>query len=386
MRLKVLAVNWHSGGAAGLYSGGGRRARIVLDGLGQRGHTVHIVDSRPSIGRGLDHLTSLREAPVWIRSSPADASLPERVLAILYSSSRLSAAACQQAIRLRPDLIYVPSAELHPALVAAILAGRLARIPVVACATTIVAWKTPPHYGLLDRFLRWQLTRINTTIVLSDRVKRTLINEGFKGRLVTGLTGVDRPQVSASGSGIDRLLFLSRLIPAKGLFDALRAFSLVHRVLPSSFLEVRGEGPARESHRMRIMAERLGLEGSLRLAGPIPTDLGKWRLLAESSAFVAPSYMEHFGLAVREALSAGVPTVAYALPAFEDLIGHPALTQVPIGNVEALSEALIAALCLTPDQRSAIQRTARSWKVGPEWAEAVDREEQILQEVASRNA
>jgi len=181
MPLKLLAVNWHSGGAAGLYSGGGRRARVILNGLGQRamrsccGHST-IAGTRP---------VSLSFAPrsaIVDTTSPADAPLPERVLAILYSSLRLAAAASQHAIRLRPDIIYVPSGELHPALVAASIAGSLARIPVVACATTVVAWQTPPQYGALDRFLRWQLARINTTIVLSDTVQRTLAEEGFKGR------------------------------------------------------------------------------------------------------------------------------------------------------------------------------------------------------------
>jgi len=55
-----------------------------------------------------------------------------------------------------------------------------------------------------------------------------------------------------------------------------------------------------------------------------------------------------------------------------------------MGNVAALSEALVNALCLSPSDRSAIQRSSWQLESWPQWSEAVDREEQTSRKLPSR--
>jgi glycosyltransferase involved in cell wall biosynthesis len=116
--------------------------------------------------------------------------------------------------------------------------------------------------------------------------------------------------------------------------------------------------------------------------GPIATDEEKWEMMADSTAFVAPSYMEHFGLAVREALTVGLPTIVYWLPPFEDLKGHPGLIHVPMGNVEALSQSIVHALSLRRSEREELIEAAQRHDVGPSREQAILREESILNAVA----
>jgi glycosyltransferase involved in cell wall biosynthesis len=120
----------------------------------------------------------------------------------------------------------------------------------------------------------------------------------------------------------------------------------------------------------------------VRVGGPIPSDAEKWRLISESACYIAPSYMEHFGMAVRESLSVGVPTVVYALPVFADIRGHPCLIEVPVGNVSALADALGQMLNLTEADRALLAASSMSYRVGPTWQEAAQRELGIIDSCA----
>jgi glycosyltransferase involved in cell wall biosynthesis len=94
--------------------------------------------------------------------------------------------------------------------------------------------------------------------------------------------------------------------------------------------------------------------------------------------------MEHFGIAVREALSAGVPTVVYELPPFDDIRSHPCLFEVPLGSVQDLSKALALTLSLTPIRRGELSAASKSFKVGPTWSDAATREWEIISDCATQ--
>ena len=379
----MLAINWHSGLSAALYSGGGRRARAILGGLARRGHRIHVVDVAPSVTDGLAEIASTRTMPSWLRPRLAETSSVEKAAALAYGSIRLSHLARDAARRIHPDVVYVPAAELLPALLAGLRASRTSTrpVPLAACATTIVRWK-PHGADVMLHLVRRLLRQATATIVLGPVVAQKLASEGFPGRVLVGLTGVDRSPTLSGPETDRRLFFLSRVVPEKGVADALVAFARIP-TRHGAVLEIRGSGTARDWRRVEALGSELGLTDSLRLGGTIGTDSEKWKLLAESWAFIAPSYMEHFGIAVREALSAGLPAVIYDLPPFDDLRGHPGLFAVPLGDVASLSQAVQRVLRLTPGERSALIAAGRELSVGPTWHEAVEREEQLLLEIAA---
>jgi glycosyltransferase involved in cell wall biosynthesis len=83
------------------------------------------------------------------------------------------------------------------------------------------------------------------------------------------------------------------------------------------------------------------------LAGYLPHDELRGAV-ANASVLAFPSRYEGFGLPPLEALAAGTPVVATDVPAVREVVGaHVAL--VPIGNVEALADALSRALADPPD-------------------------------------
>lgn len=103
-------------------------------------------------------------------------------------------------------------------------------------------------------------------------------------------------------------LFLSRLDPKKGLDLLLAAFARARSRRPDLVLVIAGSGDPGFEQGVRRDAARLGLGDSVYWAGFLS---GKEKLaaLADADVFVLPSYSENFGVAVVEAMAAGLPVV-----------------------------------------------------------------------------
>ena len=154
-------------------------------------------------------------------------------------------------------------------------------------------------------------------------------------------------RASVAPDGRPLLLSVGGVEPRKGSDSLVRALA---RVPGRPVLAVLG-GHSFQDHaayRDEVLAElpSLGLElgRDVVLLGTVPeADVPAWYAAADALAF--PSVKEGFGLAVLEAMSAGVPVVTSDLPVFREYLvdGRDALL-VPVGDVPALAAALDAAL------------------------------------------
>jgi glycosyltransferase involved in cell wall biosynthesis len=122
-----------------------------------------------------------------------------------------------------------------------------------------------------------------------------------------------------------------------------------------------------------LPADRVLLAGYL-----APEDLRG--AVAAASLLVFPSRYEGFGLPPLEALAAGTPVVASDLPAVREVVGSHA-TLVPVGDVEALADAVARVLTNPPGAgaRAAARRHAASFT----WAECADATLEIYRRVSS---
>ena len=108
------------------------------------------------------------------------------------------------------------------------------------------------------------------------------------------------------------LLAVSRLTEQKGLDVAVRALAS----LPAdTALVVLGEGPERPA--LETLARDLGVAGRVHLRGREP-DVAAW--LERASVLVHPARWEGFGLAVLEAMLAGLPVVASNVSSLPELV------------------------------------------------------------------
>jgi glycosyltransferase involved in cell wall biosynthesis len=104
------------------------------------------------------------------------------------------------------------------------------------------------------------------------------------------------------------VLFVGRLAPVKGVEVLLEAFQAVRRRSARTVLAIAGAGDEAYVARLHARAEELGIAGDVVWAGFLDRS-AKAEALADADVFVAPSHSESFGLAVVEALAAGVPAV-----------------------------------------------------------------------------
>ena len=110
----------------------------------------------------------------------------------------------------------------------------------------------------------------------------------------------------ASGRRI--ILFLSRLDRKKGLDLLLPAFAEIHGRHPESLLVIAGSGEESFVDRLHQMARQLAIDDNIVWAGFL-SGQDKLAAFAAASFFALPSYSENFGLALVEALAAGLPCV-----------------------------------------------------------------------------
>lgn len=104
-----------------------------------------------------------------------------------------------------------------------------------------------------------------------------------------------------------RLLYLGRLHPKKGLENLLRAWARLDR--GGWRLSIAGIDEAGHQARLVALANELAVHDTVDFPGPqIGED--KRRFLGAGDAFVHPSFSENFGIAVAEAMAAGLPVVA----------------------------------------------------------------------------
>lgn len=127
-------------------------------------------------------------------------------------------------------------------------------------------------------------------------------------------------EASVQGSGtafVDRfpelagqpyLLFLSRLDRKKNLEGLLGAMAILAGTFPNLMLVVAGDGDPDYVASLKRLAVGLGIVSRVVWVGFVDGEL-KYGALAGATVFVLPSHSENFGIAVAEALAAGLPCV-----------------------------------------------------------------------------
>lgn len=145
------------------------------------------------------------------------------------------------------------------------------------------------------------------------------------------------------------------LMPLKGFHQLIKAWARVDREFPDWELRIFGTG--RMKGKLKRQISRLDLEGKVRLMG-YSTQLRDE--LASSSLFVMSSLREAYGMVVVEAMSCGVPVVAYDAPGPASIIRHGTDGfLVPRRNVRALAAQICEAIGMDLEARRRMGDAAR---------------------------
>ena len=173
--------------------------------------------------------------------------------------------------------------------------------------------------------------------------------------------GIDLPAVLAEHDETKqrrRLLFLSRIHPKKGLPVLLDAWAQLARERPEWDLVIAGadEGGHRAELEARIATEAIP---NVTFTGPLYGE-GKSALLEDTDLFVLPTRNENFGIAVAEALAAGIPAVVTTGAPWRGLETERCGWWIEQGR-EPLLAALRQATAFPASERRAMGLRGRDW-------------------------
>jgi glycosyltransferase involved in cell wall biosynthesis len=267
-----------------------------------------------------------------------------------------------------PEIVAAHCSKFHAPYVAAL---RLAvRAPIVVHLHNAAETADGPPSPRLQRLLQRCAARvIAVSPAVADFARSSL--PGRAADVVAVPNGSDPTEITDAVPvcyARPYVLGVGALAARKGfdlLLDAVAASGIDHDVV------LVGDGPEREALERRAQAH--GLADRIRFEGQVDrqTAAGFMR----GAAIVAiPSRFEGFSLVCREAMLAGRPIVASALPVFPPELrnGETGLV-VPPDDVPALSRAL-ARLAASPAEARALGDAARDAARGfPTWDEVTDR-------------
>ncbi len=262
----------------------------------------------------------------------------------------------------RPDIVH---AHLFHA---AVLCGSLGQRP----ATTVLTHHHGDHNVAEGRRFRAMLDRryggrFDSVVAISDYVHEFLVDgfgypEAKVSTIRNGWSGRPLPPVPHPNPTV---VCVARLRKQKGHAELIRAFAKVREEIPGARLRLIGDGP------LRIELERLvcegGLEGSVIFEGVVED---VWPVLAEADLFALASHYEPLGLAVIEAMAAGLPVVATSVGGIPELVDSEVGALVAPRETNRMAAAITAILRST--QRDAIGRCARARSLRMTAAEMTD--------------
>ena len=283
----------------------------------------------------------------------------------------------------QPDLVDVHE-EPFSLVVRQVL--RLTDLPCVAYAAQNVDKRFPPPFA---QFERAALSRLLGIYPCSRQAASVVRGKGFARHvevLPLGFDGDDYGLGRQSSRDKEIVLGLvGRLVPEKGLTDALGVLAQVRRTRPARLVVI-GRGPE----------EEIGRQRAVELAVADAVTWLPWRSgeqMAEAyqqmHVLLLPSratgtWVEQYGRVIVEAQASGAVVVGYASGSIPEVVG-PAGTVVAEGDVRGLAEAVLAAVA----EETAYQRRRAAGAdqvAGQTWQQVASRQVSFYDRALSRPA
>jgi glycosyltransferase involved in cell wall biosynthesis len=153
-------------------------------------------------------------------------------------------------------------------------------------------------------------------------------------------------------------LFIGRIHPKKGCDLLIEAFARVLGPHPDWHLVIAGPDQVGWQEALNYRAAQLGIASRVTWTGMIK-GATKWGALRSAEVFVLPSHQENFGIAVAEALAAGLPTlISNKVNIWREIVADDA-GMVSEDNLEDTCTLLQSYLDLPAEKKLAMRQAAR---------------------------
>jgi phosphatidyl-myo-inositol alpha-mannosyltransferase len=337
--------------------------------LRARGHDVRVLTAG-----------TVKPGEPWVRTVGRPVRVPYRgtVAPIAPLAYRRTSAALA---RLAPDVVHVHEPLVPSVSMYATLASRA---PVVA---TVHAYLDRSRaMELAAPVLRRVWARVAEGVAVSETAARFLRRALPEADVEIVPNGVDVEAFSGGGGAaadLDdgrRIVWVNRLDPQKGFPVAVAAFAKVVAEVPDARLVVVGEGGDHEA--LGLLTETA--RARVQLLGTLPNDRIPG-IHAACEVFVsAATGQESFGIALVEAMAAGLPVVATDIPGYREVVTHGVHgLLVPPRDPEAFAAALVRVL-IEPGLAERLGEAGRARAREFDWPNVVERLEELYRRAVER--
>lgn len=275
--------------------------------LAERGHQASVLTNRwPA---ALPRTQAIGGVDVLRLGFPLPAMSPAGAARYVATTGVATGRLLRSLRSLSPDVIHVIGAGPQSAYIAALRPLLAPRVVFTSQgeqtfdANDVFSRSTSLRFGL-----RLMLKRADAVTACSAYVLQHLAApRAIMSPAMVIPNGVDPTEFAASTPDTQRSFVLSvgRLVPQKG-FDVLLESAADPRFADTRFV-IAGDGPERAALEQRAAA--LGVSDHVSFAGAVSREK-LVQLLSSARAFAFPSRGEAFGMALLEAMAAGVPAVA----------------------------------------------------------------------------
>lgn len=179
------------------------------------------------------------------------------------------------------------------------------------------------------------------------------------------------------------VLFVSQLYRYKRPETLIEGYGRWRRAHPGGSFKLVLTGKAVDREylpRLRDLAEREGISGETAFLGDVPAD-NIPVLYRNAAAFVLPTGMETFGHPYVEAMASEVPVVCADIPTAREVCGDAA-RYFPLGDAEALAQALREVVALGPAARATVLERGRKRAEAFSWDREAAETLEVIRQVA----
>jgi glycosyltransferase involved in cell wall biosynthesis len=254
--------------------------------------------------------------------------------------------------RFDPDIVHVIATRYRFAA-GAIAAAKIMKVRNVYTRTTL------PHTEnrrwlpvLLDDWVFTKLLRQSDISIALSRGMKDAMEREIHPKLIEIIPSfIMKSYYSKVEKDDNRVLFVGRLDRLKGIEYLIESLCYVRKEIPEVRLSIAGTGDLMQH--LKQLVSRYGLEDNVTFEGHLGEDM-LVDIYSRSGIFVFPSLREGMPMALLEAMSAGLPVVAFDIePLLEAMsAGLPVVAFDIEPNVEALGGGKYGMLVKTGDVES----------------------------------
>lgn len=238
---------------------------------------------------------------------------------------------------------------------------------------------------LMQSFSNFMMrSKSDKVIALHSKLANTLVKLKFKkGKLSVLGAGIDFEKINKAknyeGKSFEGI-FVGRIHPSKGVYDVVKIWQEVVKKVPNAKAIIVGGGSIEQEKKLRLQIQKSNLSKNLIFVGYL-SDEELYSNLKSSKIFLFTDYEAGWGLAIGEAMAAGLPVIGYNLKVFGGVFKKGYIT-VPIGNKNIFAEKIID-LLNNPDKYQKLKKEALEQAHQLSWEKASKKIQKIIKKLTT---